>query len=104
MNPGTSVLIFTIDRNTILPKPYYARSVMKTIAIKLPDDLLAAIQFAAKKRGETRSAVMREALQEFLSKNQNTGSCLDLARDLAGRVQGPSDLSTNPAHMDHYGK
>jgi len=51
---------------------------MKTIAIKLPDDLLAAIQFVAKKRGETRSAVMREALQEFLSKNRNTGSCLDL--------------------------
>jgi Arc/MetJ-type ribon-helix-helix transcriptional regulator len=77
---------------------------MKTISIRVPDELLAAIQFAAKKRGETRSAVMREALQEFLSKNQNTGSCLDLARDLAGCVQGPPDLSTNPAHMDHYGK
>jgi len=35
---------------------------MKTIAIKLPDDLLAAIQFAAKKRGETRSTVMHETL------------------------------------------
>jgi hypothetical protein len=80
---------------------------MKTIAIKLPDDLLAAIQFAAKKRGEAKSAVMREALQEFFSqkkKNHNEGSCLDLARDLAGCVQGPPDLSTNPAHMDHYGR
>ena len=77
---------------------------MKTIAIKVPEDLLAAIHYAAKKRGETKSAVMREALQEFLSKNQNTGSCLDLARDLAGCVQGPPDLSINPAHMDHYGK
>jgi len=57
---------------------------MKTIAIEVPDDLLAAIQSAAKKRGETKSAVMREALQEFLSKNQNTGSCLDLAVILPG--------------------
>ncbi|MGA2939946.1 MAG: ribbon-helix-helix domain-containing protein [Syntrophobacteraceae bacterium] len=79
---------------------------MKTISIKLPDDLLAKIQYAAKKRGGTRSEVLREALEEFLSKgkNQSTGSCLDRARDLAGCVQGPPDLSTNPAHMDHYGK
>ncbi len=77
---------------------------MKTIAIKLPDDLLAGIQDAAKIRGETKSALMREALQEFLSKNENAGSCLDRARDLAGCVEGPSDLSTNPAHMDRYGK
>jgi len=79
---------------------------MKTISIKLPDDLLAKMQCAAGKRGETRSAVLREALEEFLSneKNQNMGSCLDYARDLAGCVQGPPDLSTNPAHMDRYGE
>jgi Arc/MetJ-type ribon-helix-helix transcriptional regulator len=79
---------------------------MKTISIKLPDDLLAKIQYTAKKRGETRSAVMREALEECLSKEkkQNTGSCLDQARDLAGCVQGPPDLSTNPEHMDRYGR
>ena len=79
---------------------------MKTVAIKLPDNLLADIQYIAKKRGETRSAVMREALEEFFSKerNQSEGSCLDLARDLAGSVQGPPDLSTNPVHMDDYGR
>ncbi len=79
---------------------------MKTISIKLPDDLLAKMQCAARKRGETQSAVLREALKEFLSneKNQNTGSCLDYARDLAGCVQGPPDLSTNPAHMARYGQ
>ncbi|MGA3115740.1 MAG: ribbon-helix-helix domain-containing protein [Syntrophobacteraceae bacterium] len=79
---------------------------MKTISIKLPDDLLAKMQHAARKRGETRSAVLREAIEEFLSKekNQNMGSCLDYARDLAGCVQGPPDLSTNAAHMDRYGE
>ena len=77
---------------------------MKTIATKLPDDLLAAILSAARNRGETRSAVVREALEEFLSKNQKTGSCFDLAHDLAGSVEGPPDLSTNPEHMDHYGR
>lgn len=79
---------------------------MKTISIKLPDDLLAKIQYAAKKRGETRSAFIRESVEEYLSKekNQSTGSCLDLAHDLAECVQGPPGLSTNPAHMDHYGR
>jgi len=80
---------------------------MKTIAIKLSDDLLAEIQDTARKRGETRSAVMREVLEDYFSgkKHQFTGgSCLDLAQDLAGCVQGLSDLSTNSAYMDRYGK
>lgn len=79
---------------------------MKTIAIKLPDELLAEIRYVAEKRGETRSAVMREALEGYFSRKENHDmcSCLDLARDLAGSLHGPSDLSTNPAHMDRYGK
>lgn len=79
---------------------------MKSFAVKLPDDLLAKIQHAAKEKGETKSAVLREALEEYFSreKNHDTGSCLDLARDLAGSVQGPPDLSTNSAHMDSYGR
>lgn len=105
MNLGASVLILVIARNTILAILYYLRRIMKTIAIKLSDDLLAKIQHAAKKRGETKSAVLREALEEYFSKkNQDTGSCLDLARDLAGSLEGPPDLSTNPLHMDHYGR
>jgi hypothetical protein len=35
---------------------------MKTIAIKLPDSLLSAIENAARKRGEKRSALIRQAL------------------------------------------
>ncbi len=79
---------------------------MKTIAIKLPDELLIRIRDAAAKSGETRSAVMRTALQEYFSRgrHRNVDSCLDLASDLAGSVEGPSDLSINPAHMDGYGK
>ena len=79
---------------------------MKTISIKLPDDLLARVRDAAMKRGETRSAVMREALQEYFSgkKDHNDLSCLDLAGDLVGSMEGPPDLSMNPAYMNGYGK
>jgi Arc/MetJ-type ribon-helix-helix transcriptional regulator len=101
----SSALILATRSNTIFAKPYYLRIAMKTISIKLPDDLLAKIH-AAKKRGETRSAFIRESVEESLSKEKNpsTGSCLDDARDLSGCVQGPPDLSMNPAHMDHYGR
>lgn len=79
---------------------------MKTIAIKLPDSLLAAIEHAARKKGENRSVLIRGALEEFLSGKSKgrTGSCLDLARDLAGSVQGPRDLSTNQERLDGYGQ
>ncbi len=102
---GSSASIFATGRNTLL-KTVSFRIAMKTISINLPDDLLARIDYAAGKRGETRSAVLREALEEFFSKekSRNAGSCLDHARDLAGCVQGPPDLSTNPAHMDHCGR
>lgn len=79
---------------------------MKTIALKLPDELLTKIERAANRRGETRSAVMRGVLEEFFAeqKGESPGSCLDLARDLAGCVQGPEDLSTNPDHMEDFGR
>ncbi len=79
---------------------------MKTIALKLSEELLARIENAARRRGETRSSVMRGALEQFFAEQSlETGpSCLDHARDLAGSVQGPPDLSTNPAHLDEYGQ
>jgi predicted transcriptional regulator len=79
---------------------------MKTITLKLPDSLLARLETAARERDENRSALIRQALEESLSskrKGKQT-SCLDLARDLAGSVGGPPDLSTNRAHMDEYGR
>ena len=79
---------------------------MKTIALNLPDELLTKIEQAANKRRKTRSAVMREALEASINDNGHlhVDSCLDLARDLAGCLQAPEDLSRNPTHMDDYGK
>ena len=79
---------------------------MKTIALKLPDSVLAQLETVAQERHENRSALIRQALEEFLSSKRKgkPTSCLDLARDLAGSVRGPSDLSTNRAHMDEYGR
>ncbi len=79
---------------------------MKTIALKLPEALLTKIELAARQRGETRSALMRHALEGLVDDRGTggTGSCLDLARDLCGCIKGPSDLSTSPKHMKGYGE
>ena len=79
---------------------------MKTVALKLPEALLAKIDSTARQRGETRSALMRQALEDLVTE-QGTGdavSCLELARDLSGCVQGPGTLSASPKQMKGYGE
>ncbi|MGE0452391.1 MAG: ribbon-helix-helix protein, CopG family [Vicinamibacteria bacterium] len=70
---------------------------MRTITLKLPDALAARVSAAARRRGVSASAMVRGALEDRLgSENRGRpGTCLDLAGDLAGVVEGPADLSSN---------
>ena len=80
---------------------------MKTISLKLPEDLNAKLNRAAKQRDQTKSEVVREALEQFLNgqrKSKNFVSALELAGDLVGCCEGPGDLSTNPKYMEGFGK
>jgi predicted DNA-binding protein len=79
---------------------------VKTLSLKLPESLLERLDYTATKRGESRSALLREAIEMVIGEDSNTqaGSCLDLARDLVGRVDGPEDLSFNKRRMEDYGK
>jgi hypothetical protein len=79
---------------------------MPTITMKLPHSLAARLNSAVKRRGRSRSAVVREALEAYLERSGEAaiGSCFDLARDLGGSLEGPADLSTNPRHLRGYGR
>ena len=79
---------------------------MKTLSFKLPESLLEKLDSTARKRGESRSALLREAIETVLEGENHIsdGTCLDLAKDLAGCVCGPEDLSFNKSRMDGYGK
>jgi len=80
---------------------------MKTVSLKLPSGLNAKLERAAKQRGQSKSAIVRAALEGFLNgatTKVRTPSALDLAGDLVGCVQGPGDLSTNPKYMEGFGK
>jgi hypothetical protein len=79
---------------------------MKNISLKLPDDLNAKLEQVSKQRGAAKSDIVRDALQAYFAGQQNGArvSCLDLARDLAGSIDGPTDLATNPKYMRGYGR
>jgi hypothetical protein len=79
---------------------------MKTLSLKLPELLFEQLTSIAKKRGESKSALVREAIKLITGENHdlNRGSCLDIAQDLAGFVSGPKDLSFNKKHLRGYGE
>jgi Arc/MetJ-type ribon-helix-helix transcriptional regulator len=79
--------------------------VPRTITLKLPDALAARLRAVVERRSRTQSEVVREALEQHLDGETATvGSCLDLARDLAGSLSGPPDLSSSRRHLRGYGR
>jgi metal-responsive CopG/Arc/MetJ family transcriptional regulator len=76
---------------------------MKTISLKLPSRLSARLERAAKQRGQSKSEIVRSALEQFLS-GERPMSALELAGDLVGCCKGPGDLSTNPRYMEGFGE
>ena len=79
---------------------------MKILTLKLPEVLEVRLNLFAHKNGLSRSEIVRRALMEYFSRDDvsHSGSFLELSRDLAGSIEGPSDLSTNKAHLERYGK
>lgn len=79
---------------------------MQTISLKVPDDLLAQLSKEAKARGLTKSSLVRQSLEQALRQaTPGAASCYDLARDLAGAVEGmPKDLTENPKYMKGFGE
>ena len=75
---------------------------MKTVSFKLPEDIDKALTELARLRKSSRSALVREALAAFEIERER--SVTVAAGRLVGSLDGPADLSSNPRHMDGYGK
>ncbi len=76
---------------------------MKTLSLKLPASLSVKLDRAAKQCGQSKSEVVRKALEQFL-KAERPMSARELAGDLVGAGEGPEDLSTNPKYMRGFGE
>ena len=75
---------------------------MKTVSFKLPEEVNKALTDLARLRKSSRSALVREALAAFEIGRER--SVTAAAGRLVGSLEGPGDLSSNPRHMDGYGK
>jgi hypothetical protein len=70
---------------------------MKTLTVRLPEQLVVAIDREARGRGCSKSDIVRERLQGTASKPPPTS--LDAIADLIGSVDGlPVDLSARKKH------
>jgi predicted transcriptional regulator len=78
---------------------------MKTLTVKVPEILESKLSELATRRGESKSALIRAALENLADTAAPAPrSCLELAGDLAGCAAGPRDLSHNPKHLRGYGR
>jgi Arc/MetJ-type ribon-helix-helix transcriptional regulator len=68
--------------------------VMKTLTVRLPEDLIAQIEAESRRRRLSKSDVVRERLTETKRSRGNQSTLLDAVADVIGSVdQLPPDLS-----------
>lgn len=79
---------------------------MRTLTLRLPDELASKLTARARFEKTTQAAVLRGALADYLVEMPapREGSFLDLAGDLAGCLEGPGDLSYSRKYFDGYGR
>ena len=79
---------------------------MPTLTVKLPQPLEAKLDALVRRRGQRKSALVREAIEKLVAERGEIakGSVLDLLQDLKGVGQGAKDLSTNRKHLQGYGR
>lgn len=78
---------------------------MKSISIKLPEELERQIVQAACEQQVSKSCIMREALASYFAGEQkhNPKSCIGAISDLVGCLEGPQDLSYNKQYLEGFG-
>jgi hypothetical protein len=77
----------------------------KSISLKLPAELHAQLVQLSRKRKLPKSEVVRAALEAYFGSVRGaTPSCVDLAAELVGSLEGPSDLASHPRHLKGYGR
>ena len=79
---------------------------MTTMTIKMPEQLSERVRQQAVDSGVNCSEFIRQAVEMLLNAGAcpAKGTCLALASDLAGCLDGARDLATNPRHMKGFGK
>jgi hypothetical protein len=83
---------------------YYSR-VVTTISCRIPDALAAALADRARERRVSKTTLIREALGRAVRAGRAARAprAYEVAQRLCGALHGPTDLSSNPRHLDDLG-
>jgi predicted transcriptional regulator len=79
---------------------------MTTISLKIPEELIARMDALAHANRTSRSALLREALEEKLmqSARKTPPSLFQRSADLCGKgSSGRGDLASHPRHLEGFG-
>ncbi len=81
------------------------------ITIRLPETLGQRLRHRSRIKGQPESELVREALETYLAQPTEARPAYDLAAEagLIGCIKSgpkppPTDLSSNPRHMESFGK
>lgn len=80
---------------------------MERINVRVEGSLKRRLEVESRREGVSPSAIVRRALEEHLRHRPTEENCLQLAERLGilGIYKNaPHDLSTNPAHMEGFGR
>ncbi len=79
---------------------------MRTLVLRIPDDLEVRLEALASRHGKTKSAIAREVLSRGVRRGRKGDlSAIDLMRDQIGIVDsGIGDLASDPKHMEGFGR
>ena len=80
---------------------------MVTVTVKLSEMLANKLATVVERRGISKSGAIREALERYLDNESgaDSGSFAALGRDLIiDDSAAPSDLATNPEHLEGFGE
>lgn len=72
------------------------------MTLKLPEALRHGVEEEARRRGVSKSLLVRECVEAMLRRKQRRKqpSCLDLVADLVGSQRGPRDASVNHRYLE----
>ena len=79
----------------------------RRLSVRLSAKLQKELDSLARESGDSTSDIARKALQEYCRLHAARPSAYDLAREIGLIGCGkdmPSDLSTNPAHFEGFGR
>lgn len=78
---------------------------MATLTLKVPNETVVRLERLALRRRVSKSAVVREALEEKLRRTADTPSLHDVMKHSLGVVDsGVGDLGHNPKHLAGFGR